>query len=52
MSNPEELAEVDKVYVENYSVILDLMILLGTFTSAPRGYLALKFNIPNRNQTI
>ena len=52
MSNPEELAEVDKIYVENYSVILDLMILLGTFTSAPRRYLALKFNIPNRNQTI
>ena len=52
MSNPEELAEVDKIYVENYSVILDLMILLGTFTSAPRRYLALKFNIPNRKQTI
>ncbi|MDB2665405.1 sugar transferase [Gammaproteobacteria bacterium] len=52
MSNPEELAEVDKIYVENYSVILDLMILLGTFTSAPRRYLALKFNISNRNQTI
>jgi O-antigen biosynthesis protein WbqP len=52
MSNPEELAEVDKIYVENYSVILDLMILLGTFASAPRRYLALKFNIPNRNQTI
>jgi O-antigen biosynthesis protein WbqP len=52
MSNPEELAEVDKIYIENYSVILDLMILLGTFASAPRRYLALKFNIPNRNQTI
>ena len=52
MSNPEELAEVDKIYVENYSVILDLMILLVTFTRAPRSYLALKFNIPNRNQTI
>ena len=49
MSNPDELAEVDKIYVENYSVILDLLILLGTFTSAPRRYLALKLNIHNRN---
>ena len=52
MSNPEELAKVDKIYVENCSFILDLMILLGTFASGPRRYLALKFNIPNRNQTI
>ena len=52
MSDPKELAEVDKIYVENYSIALDLTILLGTFLSAPRRYLASKFNIPNRNQTI
>jgi O-antigen biosynthesis protein WbqP len=52
MSDPEELAKIDKIYVENYSFTLDLMILLGTFISAPRRYLASKFNIPNRNETI
>ena len=52
MSDPEELAKIDKIYVENYSVTLDLMILLGTFISAPRRYLASKFNIPNRNKSI
>lgn len=52
MSDPEALAKIDKIYVENYSVTLDLMILLGTFVNAPRRYLASKFNIPNRNKTI
>lgn len=52
MSDPKELAKVDKIYVENYSIALDLTILIGTFLSAPRRYLASKFNIPNRNETI
>tara|TARA_Y100000748_G_scaffold129809_2_gene108766 strand:+ start:3655 stop:4212 length:558 start_codon:yes stop_codon:yes gene_type:complete len=39
MSNPLKLAKVDKIYIENKSMQLDLMILLGTFFKYPRHYL-------------
>ena len=39
MSNPLKLAKVDKIYIENKSMQLDLMLLLGTFFKYPRHYL-------------
>jgi len=39
MSNPLKLAKVDKIYIENKSLKLDLMILAGTFIKYPRIYL-------------
>jgi O-antigen biosynthesis protein WbqP len=51
MSNPEKLAEVDKIYIQNHTARLDLLILLGTFFGAPRNYLAWKFDIPNLQET-
>jgi len=47
MSNPEKLAEIDKIYILNNTVRLNLIILLGTFIKTPRNYLASKFKIPN-----
>ena len=52
MSNPDKLAAVDKIYIQNHTMILDMILLLGTFVSAPRNYLALKFNIPNLKKTL
>ena len=47
MSNPEELSLVDRVYLDNKSNSLDLIILLGTFFQFPRNYLAAKYKIHN-----
>jgi len=47
MSAPEKLAEVDKLYINNKSIKLNLIIFLGTFFSFPRTYLALIMKIPN-----
>ena len=47
MSNPEKLAEIDKIYILNNTVRLNLIILLGTFIKTPRNYLESKFKIPN-----
>jgi len=52
MSNPDKLAAVDKIYIQNHTMTLDMILLLGTFVSAPRNYLALKFNIPNLKKTL
>jgi lipopolysaccharide/colanic/teichoic acid biosynthesis glycosyltransferase len=52
MSDPGRLAEVDKIYIENHTMQLDLTILLGTFTSSPRKYLSSKFDIPNLKNTL
>lgn len=52
MSNPDKLAAVDKIYIQNHTMALDMILLLGTFISAPRDYLALKFNIPNLKKTL
>ena len=51
MSNPKRLAEVDLIYIQNHTAILDIMVLLGTFITLPRDYLASKFDIPNLNKT-
>ena len=45
MSDPKLLAEVDFLYVKNQTVILDSVILLGTFFNFPRKYLATRFKI-------
>ena len=34
-----ELAEVDKLYIENKSIFMDFLILLGTFVRFPKNYL-------------
>ena len=39
MSNPKKLAEIDKIYIEKKSVLIDFLILLGTFSPYPKKYL-------------
>jgi O-antigen biosynthesis protein WbqP len=39
MSDPIKLAEVDKLYIENKSIYMDFLILLGTFVKFPKHYL-------------
>ena len=39
MSDPIKLAEVDKLYIENKSIYIDFLILLGTFVKFPKNYL-------------
>jgi O-antigen biosynthesis protein WbqP len=51
MENPVKLAEIDKVYIINKSVALDIVILIATFTSLPKTYLAKKLDIMNINKT-
>lgn len=45
MSNPAELAKIDRIYLENQSTKLNLIVLLGTFFQAPRKHLCNKYNI-------
>ena len=52
MSAPDELAKVDKIYIQNKTFSLDLIILVATFLSPPRNYLSSKFNIPIRKKTL
>lgn len=47
MSKPAELAKIDRIYLENQSTKLNLIILLGTFFKAPKKYLRNKYNIKN-----
>jgi lipopolysaccharide/colanic/teichoic acid biosynthesis glycosyltransferase len=43
MSNPEVLAKVDKLYINNKSIRLDLYIFLATFIKSLRSKIFLKF---------
>ncbi len=52
MSDPQRLSEIDKIYIQNHTVLLNIIILLGTFFNAPRGYLASKFNIPTLQKNL
>ena len=45
MSDPQKLAEIDKIYIDNQSKKIDIMIMLGTFFKFPRKHLASKLNI-------
>lgn len=45
MSDPVKLAEIDKIYLENQSMKLNLIILLGTFFKSPKKYLVRKYGI-------
>jgi len=47
MSDPLKLAKIDKIYIENRSLMLNSIILLGTFFKHPRDYLKLKLKINN-----
>ena len=39
MSDPIKLAEIDKLYIENQSIYIDFLILIGTFMKFPKNYL-------------
>tara|TARA_S200000501_G_scaffold309366_1_gene299225 strand:+ start:511 stop:1086 length:576 start_codon:yes stop_codon:yes gene_type:complete len=39
MSDPMKLAEVDKLYIDNKSLFIDLLIMVGTFVEYPKKYL-------------
>ena len=39
MSNPKKLAEIDKIYLEKKSVLINFLILASTFSSYPKKYL-------------
>ena len=47
MSNPLELAKVDKIYIDNQSFQLKLIILMGTFFTFPRKHLSSRFKLLN-----
>ncbi|MDB9907983.1 sugar transferase [Gammaproteobacteria bacterium] len=47
MSTPEMLAEVDKLYIDNKSPKLNIIIFLATFFKYPRTYLASILSISN-----
>jgi O-antigen biosynthesis protein WbqP len=39
MSDPEKLAEIDKIYIKKQSSYFDFLILVSTFSSFPKKYL-------------
>ena len=45
MSDPYKLAEIDKIFIMNQSVFLEIMILFGTFFNYPRNYISSKYKI-------
>ena len=52
MSNPQTLAEIDLIYINNKSLKIDMLILIGTFVNMPRNYLKNKFDIANSKNNI
>ena len=52
MSNPQTLAEIDLIYINNKSFKIDMLILIGTFVNMPRNYLKNKFDIANSKNNI
>lgn len=46
MSDPKSLTNIDKIYIQNKNLRLNLIILLGTFFKFPRNYLEVELNIP------
>jgi len=45
MRDPKKLAEVDKIFIENKSLRLEMMILMGTFFNFPRNYISSRYKI-------
>ena len=45
MSNPKKLAEIDEMYIINRSLIINFLIILGTFFNLPKKILRKKFKI-------
>jgi O-antigen biosynthesis protein WbqP len=45
MSNPRKLAEIDEIYIINRSLIINFLIILGTFFNLPKKILRKKFKI-------
>ena len=45
VSNPRKLAEIDETYIINRSLIINFLIILGTFFNLPKKILRKKFEI-------
>lgn len=45
MSDPVELAKIDKIYMDNQSTKLNLIILLATFFKYPQNYICKKYGL-------
>ena len=52
MSDPRKLSEIDKIYLDNQSMHLNILIIMGTFFGYPRNYLASKFKIANKKKLV
>ena len=45
MSNPEKLAEVDRIFILNDSFLLKFIILMGTFFKYPRKHISIEYKL-------
>ena len=50
MSDPVKLAEIDRVYIDNQTIYLNTLILLGTFISSFRHKVSMKLGIEIRER--
>ena len=48
MSDPVKLAEIDRIYIDNQTIYLNTLILLGTFTSSFKDKISMKLGIEIR----
>ena len=48
MSDPVKLAEIDRIYIDNQTIYLNTLILLGTFTSSFKYNISMKLGIEIR----
>ncbi|MDA9258575.1 sugar transferase [Gammaproteobacteria bacterium] len=50
MSDPAKLAEIDRIYIDNQTIHLNTLILLGTFISSFRDKISMKLGIEIRER--
>ena len=50
MSDPVQLAEIDRIYIDNQTIYLNTLILLGTFISSFRDKVSMKLGIEIRER--
>ena len=50
MSDPVQLAEIDRIYIDNQTIYLNTVILLGTFISSFRDKVSMKLGIEIRER--
>jgi O-antigen biosynthesis protein WbqP len=50
MSDPAKLAEIDRIYIDNQTIHLNTLILLGTFISSFRDKISMKLGIEIRKR--